>query len=168
MNNQTENGGGAPTDAPAKKPRATYASDPSVWSLAAYITHAEAMRAADGDFGEERDRRYKEVNIEKEKALKIKETADLAALGLAREIQDYKDQKANGARSMMEAERGNFATRDAVEALSEKFDTAHAPVLAYIASAQGRSAGGNATLYGAAAAIATVVAVASIIIQFSH
>ena len=167
MVDQVENGNGVLIDTPAK-PRARRALDPIGWSMEAYITHGEAMRAADRDFAEERDRRYKEVNIEKEKALKIKETADLAALGLAREIQDYKDQKANGLREIMQAERGEFAPRDAVEALSDKFDAAHAPVLAYIASAQGRSAGGNATLYGSAAAIATVVAVVSIIIQFGH
>jgi len=167
MNTQVENGNGTLADDPAR-PRRKHVLDPSIWSLEAYITHTEAMRAADKDFGEERDRRYKEVNIEKEKALKIKETADLAALGLAREIQDYKDQKMNGSRSAMESERGNFATRDSVGALSEKFDTAHAPVLAYIASTQGRSAGGNATVAWILAGIGGLVAVASLIIQSSH
>src|SRR5687767_6417131 len=51
------------------------------------------LREADFRFAEERDRRYAEVATEREKALKIKETADLAALGLAREIQTYKDEK---------------------------------------------------------------------------
>jgi len=67
--------------------------------------HLEAMRQAD-------DRRYAEVNVEKEKALKIKETADLAALQLAREIQTYKDEKANELREQINSERGLYATKD--------------------------------------------------------
>ena len=43
-----------------------------------------AVRESDLRFEAERDRRYTEVNLEREKALKIKETADLAALELAR------------------------------------------------------------------------------------
>jgi hypothetical protein len=67
--------------------------------------HLEALRQAD-------DRRYAEVNVEKEKALKIKETADLAALQLAREIQTYKDEKANELREQINSERGLYATKD--------------------------------------------------------
>ena len=37
-----------------------------------YSVYADALRAADRDFATERDRRYAEVNVEKEKALKIK------------------------------------------------------------------------------------------------
>jgi hypothetical protein len=49
----------------------------------------------------ERDRRYAEVNVEREKALKIKETADSEALKLARDIQTYKDEKSNQLRIAM-------------------------------------------------------------------
>ena len=42
--------------------------------------HCEALRTADADLAAERDRRYAEVALEREKALRIKETADLAAL----------------------------------------------------------------------------------------
>jgi len=62
-------------------------------------------------FYEERDRRYTEVNIEREKALKIKETADLAALQLAREIQTYKDEKANQLREQINSERNLYPTK---------------------------------------------------------
>jgi hypothetical protein len=75
------------------------------WTLEAFMQHWAALRASD-------DRRYAEVNVEKEKALKIKETADLAALQLAREIQTYKDEKANELRSQIESERGSYATKE--------------------------------------------------------
>ncbi len=58
------------------------------------------------------DRRYAEVNVEREKALKIKEEADKAALGLAREIQTYKDEKANQLREQINSERGVYATKE--------------------------------------------------------
>lgn len=76
------------------------------------------------------DRRYNEVNIEKEKALKIKEEADKVALGLARDIQIYKDEKANELREQINSERGIYATKAEIKPLAE-----------YISSQQGRSSG---------------------------
>jgi hypothetical protein len=92
--------------------------------------HLEALRAADMRFEEERDRRYTEVNIEREKALKIKETADLAALQLAREIQTYKDEKANELREQISSERGLYATNKDIE-----------PIKSYVSSQTGRGLG---------------------------
>ncbi len=63
----------------------------------------------------ERDRRYSEVNVEREKALKIKEEADKAALGLAREIQTYKDEKANELREQISSERNLYVTKPELE-----------------------------------------------------
>lgn len=100
-----------------------------------------ALRAADQRLFEERDRRYAEVDIEKEKALKIKETADLAALSLAREIQDYKDEKANNLRTQIESERGDYARNADLRALSDKLDAQIAPLLQYVAGQQGRTQG---------------------------
>jgi hypothetical protein len=88
--------------------------------------HLLALRQAD-------DRRYAEVNIEREKALKIKETADLAALGLAREIQNYKDEKANQLREQINSERGLYATNKDIE-----------PLKTYISGQTGRGVGMNA------------------------
>jgi vacuolar-type H+-ATPase subunit H len=88
-------------------------------------------------FYEERDRRINEVNIEREKALKIKETADLAALGLAREIQTYKDEKANELRSQIERERGNYATRSDLVAMGDKFEAQLKPISEYVVGQQG-------------------------------
>jgi len=72
--------------------------------------HTEALRAAD------------------QRALEIKETADLAALELAREIQSYKDEKANNLRSQIESERGSYATKDDLGAAQDKFDAQLEPV----------------------------------------
>ena len=126
--------------------------------------HLEALRRhdrrADEKFQMERDRRYTEVALEREKALKIKETADLAALQLAREIQTYKDEKANELRSQIERERGSYATQGDLRAAVEKLETAIAPVLTYIAGEQRHDSGtqtSRALLIGAITAITVVV-----------
>jgi hypothetical protein len=97
----------------------------------------EAIRKCDQAFADERDRRYAEVNVEKEKALKIKETADLAALQLAREIQTYKDEKANELREQIGSERGTYATKDDMQALREYFEALHKPVVEFMAGGRG-------------------------------
>jgi hypothetical protein len=84
----------------------------SEWTIGTFKVLMDERRAAQAALDEERDRRYAEVALEREKALKIKETADLAALQLAREIQTYKDEKANELRSQIERERGSYATKD--------------------------------------------------------
>jgi hypothetical protein len=96
-------------------------------SLREYL---EAIRLGDMLMAEERDRRYAEVSLEREKALKIKETADERALKLASEIQAYKDEKANELRSQIESERGKYMTHS-------EFEVAHAPVLEYVISQRG-------------------------------
>jgi hypothetical protein len=111
--------------------------DESGWTIETYSAHNEALRAAEARFQDERDRRYAEVDIEKEKALKIKETADLAALGLAREIQTYKDEKANELRSQIERERGNYATRSDLVAMGDKFEAQLKPISEYVVGQQG-------------------------------
>lgn len=90
-------------------------------------------------FYEERDRRYAEVNIEREKALKIKETADLAALQLAREFQKERDEKANELRTQIERERGEYPTRAELASVVDKFEAAMRPVTDYITSLQARA-----------------------------
>lgn len=111
--------------------------------------HLEALRAADIRFNEERDRRYAEVNIEREKALKIKETADLAALGLAREIQNYKDEKANELREQISSERGLYATNKDID-----------PIKSYVAAQTGRGLGMNALFGWAMALLMAGIAIA--------
>jgi len=80
------------------------------WNLLSYVAYAEALRTADEKFQEERDRRYTEVSIEKEKALKIKEIADLAALELARDSQKYKDERSDALREQTLGTQGAYVT----------------------------------------------------------
>jgi hypothetical protein len=109
------------------------------WTVETYAIHNEALRGAEWKFQEERDRRYAEVATEREKALKIKETADLAALGLAREIQTYKDEKANQLREQISSERGLYATHSDLTGAVEKIEATLAPISLYIQSQLGRT-----------------------------
>lgn len=102
--------------------------------------HLAAIRAGDHALQAERDRRYAEIAVEREKALKIKEAADLAALQLAREIQSYKDERANQLREQINAERGRYATREDIAALREYFDALHRPVVEFMAAQAARTA----------------------------
>lgn len=128
---------------------------PDGWTLKAYITHTKALREADQAFNAERDRRYTEVNIEREKALKIKETADLAALGLAREIQTYKDEKANQLREQINSERGVYATKAEMK-----------PVLDFMAGQRGKTDGSDKTLGYMMMALVAINVVVGIIVVF--
>jgi hypothetical protein len=106
-----------------------------------YITiqeHWEALEAANEKFAAERDRRYSEVNIEREKALKIKEEADKAALGLAREIQSYKDEKANQLREQISSERGSYATKEDLASALREINASITPLSTYVAGMAGQ------------------------------
>lgn len=110
-----------------------------------YAAHNEAMRMYEQRFQDERDRRYAEVNVEKEKALKIKETADLAALSLARESQVYKDQQADVMREKNLAASGVYATNADLTAVVDKIEKALKPVFEFISSQQGVNVGSTTT-----------------------
>jgi len=99
--------------------------------------HLEKVADLERRFAEERDRRYSEVNVEREKALKIKETADLAALQLAREIQTYKDEKANELREQISSERGAYATKEDIANLTDKLAGLVAPLQNWQSKATG-------------------------------
>ena len=92
---------------------------PKGWTVETYAAHADALRADDCRFNDERDRRYTEVNIEKEKALKIKETADLAALSLARESQVYKEQQNDVIRDKNLRDSGVYATNESLSKVAD-------------------------------------------------
>jgi hypothetical protein len=117
------------------------------WSIEAYVAHNEALREAEAKFQAERDRRYSEVAVEREKALRIKEQADRDALGLAREIQVYKDEKANELREQINSERGLYITRTEMK-----------PVFDFMASQSAKS-DQSRWLIGTAIALAGVVVV---------
>lgn len=105
------------------------AAKKEIWTLQSYVIHNEALRASDEKFQTERDRRYTEVNVEKEKALKIKETADLTALELAREGQTYKDERNDIQREQNIKSSGIYATRDDLAIVFSKSEKALAAVV---------------------------------------
>lgn len=144
--------------------------------------HLAALRESDMMLQAERDRRYAEVNVEKEKALKIKETADLAALQLAREIQTYKDEQANNLRSQIESERGSYVTQaqltaqsDKLEALikgaTDRYEEAHKPIVEFMTAQLARTSGvagykadRRLDISQVVAVVTVIVAIASVII----
>jgi hypothetical protein len=141
MSSREEEGGGASrsTDPAAGSSSGT---DVSLREYFEALRHADDnLRKSEQRFEEERDRRYKEVALEREKALKIKEEADKAALGLAREIQTYKDEKANELREQINSERGLYATKDDVIGASEKIEAQLKPLQEFVTGTQGRQQG---------------------------
>lgn len=124
--------------------------------------HLTALREADLRFDAERDRRLTEVAIEREKALKIKETADLAALQLARDIQIYKDEKANELREQINSERGLYATKGDLTAATETIRATIQPIAEYIAVDRGRGAGMAASWTVLVAAVGLCIGVAGV------
>jgi hypothetical protein len=123
-------------------------------------THLRELAKLRAEVRAERDRRYAEVSVEREKALKIKEVADLAALQLAREIQTYKDEKANELRSQIERERGTYATQNDLRAAVERMEALIKPLSDYVLSQQGRGALSSAMIGWLFAAAGLAVAVA--------
>ncbi len=109
------------------------------WTIETYAAHNEAMRLADKELIEERDRRYAEVNVEKEKALKIKETADLAALELARESQTYKEQQNDVLRDKNLSESGIYATNSSVAAAINTLRDDLKPLFDFVSGQKGAS-----------------------------
>jgi len=103
--------------------------------------HLALLREADLRFDAERDRRLSEVAVEREKALKIKEEADKAALALARADQTYKDEQANKLREQINSERNIYVTQDQLAAAIREMSALVQPVSDYVAKQQGRSGG---------------------------
>jgi vacuolar-type H+-ATPase subunit H len=96
---------------------------------------------AEERFQNERDRRYAEVKSAEEKALKVKEQADRDALGLAREIQTYKDEKANELREQIASERNLYVTKGELQAAVRELAASIKPLSEHASSSQGRTAG---------------------------
>jgi len=134
------------------------------WTVDTYATHNEAMRVETERFMDERDRRYTEVNIEKEKALKIKETADLAALQLARESQSLKEMQNDALRDKTLSESGIYATNASVAKAFDELRVSLQPLVDFVSAAKGASTSKNG-LYAFAAAVVGVVGVFAWIFQ---
>jgi len=140
----------------------------SGWTIDTVATYLLALRTADERFHAERDRRYTEVNIEREKALKIKEQADRDALDLARQIQSYKDEKANELREQINSERGLYASKGDLIAAIEKVEAQLKPINDYIASDRGKGLGlqaGWAILLGAVSLIIGLLGIGAVIFK---
>lgn len=108
------------------------------WTIDTIYVYFTMLRESDERFYEERDRRYTEVKNAEEKALRIKEEADKTALGLQRETQTYKDEKANELRSQIERERGSYVTQQDLRGVVDKFEALLKPVSEFISTQQGR------------------------------
>jgi hypothetical protein len=146
-------------------------SEDSKWSLAAYISHNEALRVASEKLDAERDRRYTEVKMAEREALRIKDEGDKAALALSRESQTYKDTKANELREQIASERGNYATKTDLGAAVEKLEVTMKPMLNYMASQQGRGIGANdnrANIAWVIALITSLLAIGSFVFSRSQ
>ena len=149
------------------------------WTLETLQLHWTAMDKLNKEWAEkfelERDRRYQEIQIEREKALKIKEAADKDALGLAREIQTYKDEKANELREQINSERGLYATKDDLNAVSRELQAAITPLNTYVAGQAGeikKSDSSRTNIVSVAAVvyslIATIGAIAAFVALLLH
>lgn len=132
------------------------------WTLSGYILHNEAMRAVNERLEVERDKRYSEGNELRAMALKIKETADLAALSLARESQVYKDQQADVMREKNLAASGVYATNADLALVVEKMEKALKPLADFINSQKGLAQGSQLTMgkiFAGIAAMGTIIGI---------
>jgi hypothetical protein len=134
----------------------------ATWTIETYAAHNEALRVSEEKFQGERDRRYAEVKASEEKALKVKEQADRDALDLARQIQAYKDEKANELREQIGSERGLYATKGDLTAAVDKLEAQLGPVLTYMAGTQGASSGMAANRNALMSIVALVVGLITI------
>ena len=112
---------------------------PKDWTIETYAAHSEALRVADRRFFDERDRRYTEVNIEREKALKIKETADRDAMALAREAQTYKEQQNDIQRDKNLSESGVYATNASLSKVADDIRASTDAAIHELATATSKS-----------------------------
>jgi hypothetical protein len=115
----------------------------SKWTIETYVAHNEALRRADEKFHRERDRRYKEVNNEKEKSSKIQAVNEKNNLKLAREIQNYKDEKANELREQINSERLLYVRKTDLN----KYDEILKPIQEFVSVHRGAQAGTDKTIY---------------------
>lgn len=144
--------------------------DKKIWTLEAFSIYCEAIRIADEKFRTERDRRYTEVNIEKDKALQIKQKADEEALKLARESQAYKDQQTDQMREKTLTSSGIYATHadvalvaekmgKSINQVAERMEAALEPLAKYVATQQGSAQGTTLTKGNMYAMITAVTAI---------
>ncbi len=130
---------------------------PVGWTLETWAAHSKDMREMQDKLDAAHDRRLVEVQLEREKALQIKDRADDKALELARDIQSYKDERDNRLREQITSERGLYAQKSDLQAAVEKIEAQLKPVNDYISQSQGTRAGVNSSWQ-------TLVAVGTILV----
>jgi len=127
------------------------------WTVETYAAHNEAMRGADAVFHAERDRRYAEAATLNAVALKIKETADLAALTLAREGQVYKEAQNDLMRDSSLRQSGIYATNDSVTSAIGELKNSLQPLVDYVSAHKGAELT-KANLYTFAGGLVAIMA----------
>jgi len=111
-------------------------------------------------------REFDKLREADQRALSIKETADLAALGLAREHQRYRDEQANNLREQIAAERGRYVVRNEMDAAVAKLEAELKPVLTFMAAQQGRKEGITALQVTLMGLVGLVIAALSVALAF--
>ncbi len=134
--------------------------------------HIEALRAADQKLRDAKESaQEKAVSAAfaaQKEALAIKDRGDSEALRLAREIQTYKDEKANELREQINRERGLYATKGDLIAATEKIEATLSPLIKSMNLQQGRTSGldkGWAILIGAVGLVGTAVAAVAFLVR---
>ena len=131
---------------------------PRGWTIDTYAFYQEALRESDIRFDTERDRRNTEGAELRAVALKIKETADLAALTLARESQTLKEAQNDALRDSSLRQSGIYATNDSVTQAITELKSSLQPLVDYVSAHKGAElTKGN--LYTGAAGIVAFVGV---------
>lgn len=87
------------------------------------------------------DRRYSEVAIEREKALRIKDESDKTALRLARQINDLHLANLNGEQARLLADRERFISRESYEIAQKDFGAWRDNVNAALSLGSGQTRG---------------------------
>lgn len=128
------------------------------WTIGTYAIYQAALREADMRFDTERDRRIAEGAELRAVALKIKETADLAALTLARESQTLKEAQNDALRDKTLSESGIYATNASVTKAFDELRVSLQPLIDFVSAAKGASTSKNG-LYALAAAVVGVIGV---------
>jgi len=128
------------------------------WTIETYAAHNEAMRRADDRFHAERDKRYAEAATLNAVALKIKETADLAALTLAREGQVYKEAQNDLMRDSSLRQSGIYATNDGVAQAIAELKNSLQPLVDYVSTHKGAELT-KGSLYAGAAGLVAILAI---------
>ena len=113
---------------------ASRSTDPASGTSAATDVSLREFIALGADwqwrFMQERDRRYAEVQIEKDKALQ-----------LARDYQTYKDMQANELREQLARERIGYASKTDLQNAIETITATLKPIVEYVAGQQGAKSG---------------------------